>query len=84
MEIYILKADVDGTMSSRDVPIGVAVTTEVEAKKYVEKGGVGYSHSYEKVTVFDNKDEALEFSLKDDRKFIQECLNNTKKMMDEL
>jgi len=58
-EVFILKADGDGTTFSRDQPIGVAVTTEEEAKRYVSEGGVGYTHSYEKVIVFANKDDGL-------------------------
>lgn len=58
-EIYILLADGDGTMRSVDTPWGAAVTTEEEAKKYVKKGGVGYTHSYVKVKVFDTSKEAI-------------------------
>lgn len=58
-EIFVLLADGDGTMRSQDTPIGVAVTTEEEAERFVKDGGVGYSHSYVKVQVFDNKDDAL-------------------------
>jgi hypothetical protein len=61
-EIFILLADGDGTMRSCDEPFGVAVTTEDEAKRYVSEKGVGFTHSYCKVTVFDNKDEALDFA----------------------
>lgn len=60
-EIFILMADGDGTMRSRDIPLGVAVETEEEAKRFVQEGNVGYTHSYQKVTVFENKDEALHF-----------------------
>lgn len=58
-EVFVLQADSDGTMRSQDTPIGVAVTSEDEAKRFVKEGGVGYSHSYVKVQVFDNKDDAL-------------------------
>ena len=61
-EIYVLLADGDGTMRSGNEPFGVAVTTEEEAKRYVAEKGVGYTHSYCKVTVFDNKDDALDFA----------------------
>ena len=61
-EIYVLLADGDGTMRSSDEPFGVAVTSEEEAKQYVEKGGVGYSHSYAKVVVFATASEAVSFA----------------------
>ena len=59
MEVYVLLADGDGTMRSIDEPFGVAVTSEEEAKRYVEEKGIGFTHSYTKLTVFDNKDDAL-------------------------
>jgi len=49
--IYVLLADGDGTMRSIDTPFGVAVTTEKEAKRFVEEGRVGYTHSYAKLTI---------------------------------
>jgi hypothetical protein len=58
-EIYLLLIDIDGTLRSHDEPFGVAVTTEAEADKFVDEGGVGYSHSYRKIKVFDTKDEAI-------------------------
>lgn len=58
-EVYVLLADSDGTMRSYDEPFGVAVTTEEEAKRYVKEGGIGYSQSYQKLIVFDNKDEVI-------------------------
>jgi hypothetical protein len=61
-EIYVLLADGDGTTRSSDTPFGVAVTTEKEAKRYVDEKGVGYTHSYCKVTVFDDKEDALNFA----------------------
>lgn len=60
-EIYVLLADRDGTMSSNDEPLGVAVTSKHEALRYMYEGGVGYSHSYATIKIFDNKDEALKF-----------------------
>lgn len=57
-EFFVLLADGDGTMRSVDKPWGAAVTTEDEAKKYVEKGGIGYSHSYTRVKVFDTYEDA--------------------------
>lgn len=58
-EIFVLMADTDGTLRSSDSPIGVAVTTEEEAERFVEEGEVGYTRSYFKVLVFADKDEAL-------------------------
>ena len=60
-DIYVLLADGDGTMRSSDTPFGVAVTSEEEAKKFIENGGVGYTHSYKKLTVFDSTEDAIEF-----------------------
>jgi len=57
--IFVLLADSDGTFRSSDEPFGVAVTTEEEAQRFVRDGGVGYTHSYIKTIVFDNKDDAL-------------------------
>lgn len=57
--VYILLVDADGTMRSQDRPFGVAVTSEAEAQRYVDEGGLGYSHSYEKVRIFQNKDAAI-------------------------
>ena len=58
-EVYVLMADGDGTMRSTDEPFGIAVTTEEEAKRYVKEGGVGYTHSYKKLAIFDNKDDGI-------------------------
>lgn len=58
-KVYILLADGDGTMRSIDTPFGVAVTSREEAERFVKEGGFGYSHSYESVTIFDNKDDAI-------------------------
>lgn len=60
--VFALLADSDGTMRSTDALIGVAVTTEAEAVRYVNEKGMGYTHSYQELTVFDDKNEALEFS----------------------
>lgn len=57
--VYVLLADGDGTMRSTDTPFGVAVDSEEEAKRFVADGGVGYTHSYEKLRVFSNKDNAV-------------------------
>ena len=59
-EVFVLLADGDGTMNSSDTPWGVAVTTEEEAKSYVKKGGIGYTHSYAKLNVFEKYDDARE------------------------
>jgi hypothetical protein len=63
-EVFILMADSDGTLRSyaNHSPLGVAVTTQAEAERFVREGKVGkvgYSHSYAKVRIFDDKDEAL-------------------------
>lgn len=60
-EVFVLLTDSDGTLRSHDEPFGVAVTTEEEAKRFVKDGGVGYTHSYAKLVVFDNKDDALRY-----------------------
>jgi len=58
-EVFVLMADCDGTTFSRNQPIGLAVTSEEEAKTYVKNGGVGYSQSYEKVRIFTTAKEAV-------------------------
>lgn len=58
-EVFVLRADTAGTLRSSDDPIGVAVTTQAEAVRFVAEGGVGYSRSYLKVRVFADKDAAL-------------------------
>jgi hypothetical protein len=62
--VYVLLSDGDGTMHSSDTPFGVAVTTEAEAKRYLEDGKVGYTHSYAKLKIFDNKDDAIKWAFK--------------------
>lgn len=52
----------EGGILPRDEPFGVAVTTEEEAERYVAEGGVGYSHSYGEISVFDTKDAAIKFA----------------------
>lgn len=59
-KIYILLANSDGTMRSTDEPFGAAVTTEKEAKAFAKKGNVGYTKSYQEVTVYDTWKEAVE------------------------
>lgn len=61
-EVYVLLADGDGTMRSQDEPFGVAVSSKAEADKYVRDGGVGYTHSYQKLVIFDDKDEAIRYA----------------------
>lgn len=61
-EVYVLMADSDGTMRSRDIPFGVAVTSKEEADRFVKEGGVGYTRSYETVRIFTDKDAAIEFA----------------------
>ena len=62
--VYVLLSDGDGTMRSSDTPFGVAVTTEAEAERFVKEGKVGYTHSYAKVRVFDNKDDGIKWAFK--------------------
>lgn len=57
--LYLLLADGDATTFSNDTPFGAAVTTEEEAKRFVKEGKFGYTHSYQKITVFENKDDAI-------------------------
>lgn len=58
--VYILMSDGDGTMRSRDTPFGIAVSSKEEAERFVEEGGHGYTHSYEKIEIFDNKDDGID------------------------
>lgn len=58
-KVYVLLSDGDGTMRSQDTPFGVAVTTEEEAKRFVKEGNFGYTHSYEELYIFDDKDEGI-------------------------
>ena len=69
-EVYVLLADGDGTMRSQDDPFGVAVSTEEEAIKYINEGGVGYSHSYQKLTIFKDKNKAIKWAFKDAKKYL--------------
>lgn len=57
--VYVLMSDGDGTMCSSDKPFGICVTTEEEAKRFVEEGRCGYTHSYQKLAIFVNKDDAI-------------------------
>ena len=66
-EVFLLLSDGDGTTRSVDKSFGVAVTTEDEAKRFVEEGKFGYTHSYEKLVIFDNKDTGIKY-WKDDHK----------------
>lgn len=63
-EVFVLLADGDGTMRSKDEPFGVAVASEEEAKAFVATGGVGYTHSYTKVRIFESAAEAVQFAFK--------------------
>lgn len=67
-EVFVLLADSDGTLRSTAAPWGLAVTTEEEAKRYVKKGGIGYTHSYIKIKVVDTYEDAIK----------QECVNNNR------
>jgi hypothetical protein len=59
-QVYLLLADGDGTLRSIDEPIGYAVKTEDEAKKFVEKGNIGYSRSYKKITICNDFETVME------------------------
>jgi len=59
--VYILLSDRDGTMRSTDEPIGIAVSSEKEAKRFVDECKYGYSQSYRKLRVFKNLDDGLNF-----------------------
>lgn len=59
--VYVLLADGDGTLHSINEPWGVAVKTEEEAKRYVKKGGVGYTHGYFKCRVFDSFEDGIDY-----------------------
>lgn len=61
LEVFLLTYDADGTLRSSNESFGVAVTSEAEAKRFVKDGGLGFTHSYEKITIFTDKDEALKF-----------------------
>lgn len=57
-EVFVLLADGDGTTRSIDTPWGAAVLTKEEAQRYVKEGGIGYTHSYTKVRIFETYEEA--------------------------
>ncbi len=60
--VYVLKSDEDGTTRSHDESLGVAVSSEAEAKRFVEEGGHGFTHSYEELVIFEDKDDAITHS----------------------
>jgi hypothetical protein len=64
-DVFVLLTDSDGTMRSIDTPWGFAVRSESEAKEYVKRGGIGYTHSYVKVRVFDTYEEVLITAIKE-------------------
>jgi hypothetical protein len=57
--VFVLLADTDGTLRSDAEPIGIAVTSEEEAKRYVREATVGYRHAYVRVVVVDDFAEGL-------------------------
>jgi len=57
-EVFVLLADGAGTVHSVDDSWGAAVTTRAEAERYIKVGGIGYSHSYVRVRIFESFDEA--------------------------
>jgi hypothetical protein len=59
-EMFLLLANC-GASFSRDINLEVAVTTEDEAKRYVAEKGIGFTHSYCKIKMFVNKDDALKY-----------------------
>lgn len=62
--VYVLLADMDGTMRSTDEPFGVAVKTKEAADQYIKKGGVGYSHSYSELRIFNSSKEARDWKFR--------------------
>ena len=58
--VYVLLEDGDMTLRSQPTPFGVCVTTEEEAKKFVE-GKNKYYYKYEKLAIFDKTDEAIKW-----------------------
>ena len=60
-EIFILMSDLDGTTRSISEPMGIAVTTIEEAERFVleAKERNWNSCTYNKIKVFTNKDDAL-------------------------
>lgn len=62
-KVFIPLSDADGTMKSIDVPFGVILTSEKEAKKFQEEGGVGYTHSYISAMEFDTWKEAKQYCI---------------------
>jgi hypothetical protein len=58
-EVFVLMDDGDATMHSSAAPIGLAVTSETEAKKFLESGR--FAAAYQSLRVFNTLEEALEF-----------------------
>lgn len=58
-EVFVLLQDGDQTMRSVPEPFGVAVTTEAEAKRYVEEGRNPSVYSYQRLRVYTDYDEAV-------------------------
>ena len=61
-KVYLLKADFDGTLYSRCDSMGVAVSSEAEARKFVEESTLGYFRAYEEIEVFSTSEEASEIT----------------------
>ena len=53
-EVYVLMEDRSGTTFSSCDPIGIAVSTETEAKKFVEKATPGFMRTYEKIKLVES------------------------------
>ena len=77
-DIFVLLADGDGTTHSQDTPFGVAVTTEEEAKRFVAKGSFAYTHSYEKLRVFETFEEGIKFWNDENKRKLDEMFPNQK------
>lgn len=59
--IYVLLADGDGTLRSKNEPFGVAVETKEEAELFVKEYNFGYTQSYQEFKIFKTTKDAIEF-----------------------
>ena len=48
-------------MSSKEKPFGVAVTTEDEAKNFVQESNQGYYRTYQELKIFKDKDKGIQW-----------------------
>ncbi len=58
-EVFVLLEDGDRTTRSVPEPFGVAVTTEAEAKRYVEEGRDPSVYAYQRLRVYTDYDDAV-------------------------